>query len=91
MSLIAADSPASLFGHPLWLQGGAGLLEAEAQRLFQQVVSALVYCQRRHVCHRDLKPENILLDTNNNAKVADFGLASIVAPGAQVRSPAAEL
>jgi serine/threonine-protein kinase HSL1, negative regulator of Swe1 kinase len=62
------------------------LPEIECQRLFQQVISALAYCQRRHVCHRDLKPENILLDASKNAKVADFGLASVVAPGAQVRT-----
>ena len=67
-------------------QEGEGLPESECQRLFQQVVAALAYCQRRHVCHRDLKPENILLDASKNAKVADFGLASVVAPGAQFGS-----
>eukprot|EP00892_Ulva_mutabilis_P000343 jgi/Ulvmu1/10309/UM060_0111.1 len=60
------------------------LSEAEAQRIFRQCVSALVFCHRRHICHRDLKPENILLDASQNCKVADFGLASVVAPGSQL-------
>jgi serine/threonine-protein kinase HSL1, negative regulator of Swe1 kinase len=64
-----------------WIVQEGPLSEADCQRLFQQCVGALSFCQRRHICHRDLKPENILLDSNHNAKIADFGLASVVAPG----------
>jgi serine/threonine protein kinase len=64
-----------------WIVEEGSLPEPEAQRLFQQCVGALSFCKRRHICHRDLKPENILLDSNRNAKIADFGLASVVAPG----------
>ena len=66
------------------LQAEGHLSEAEAQRIFRQCMSALIFCQRRHVCHRDLKPENILLDGARNCKIADFGLASVVAPGTQL-------
>lgn len=31
--------------------------------------------------HRDLKPSNILLGDDMRAKVADFGLVKIIAPG----------
>jgi len=52
------------------------LAEAEARRLFQQIISAVDFCHQRGVCHRDLKPENILLDSDCNVKLADFGLAA---------------
>lgn len=48
--------------------------EAEARRLFQQILSAVDYCHRHMVVHRDLKPENVLLDAHMNAKIADFGM-----------------
>lgn len=66
------------------LQEGGKLQEQEARRVFGQCVSALLFCQRKRICHRDLKPENILLDINQNVKIADFGLASIVTPGSQL-------
>ncbi|MFH4980600.1 hypothetical protein AB6A40_007309 [Gnathostoma spinigerum] len=52
------------------------LPEAEARRVFRQIVSAVLYCHKHQVAHRDLKLENILLDANNNAKIADFGLSN---------------
>lgn len=66
------------------LQEGGKLQEQEAKRVFGQCVSALSFCQRKRICHRDLKPENILLDMQQNVKIADFGLASIVTPGSQL-------
>ena len=54
-----------------------GLVENEARRYFVQIVHALAHCHEKHVYHRDLKPENILLDAEDNAKVADFGLAAV--------------
>lgn len=54
-----------------------GLGEHEAKRYFAQILSALHHCHQNQVYHRDLKPENILLDADDNAKVADFGLAAV--------------
>ncbi|VDN35422.1 unnamed protein product [Gongylonema pulchrum] len=52
------------------------LPEPEARRIFRQITSAVLYCHKHKVAHRDLKLENILLDTDNNAKIADFGLSN---------------
>lgn len=54
-----------------------GLDEAEAKRYFAQILAAMHHCHQNNVFHRDLKPENILLDAEDNAKVADFGLAAV--------------
>jgi len=54
-----------------------GLAEDEARRYFAQILHALSHCHDNGVYHRDLKPENILLDADDNAKVADFGLAAV--------------
>lgn len=62
---VRAHQPPGLF--PLQVE------EAEARRLFQQILSAVDYCHRHMVVHRDLKPENVLLDAHMNAKIADFG------------------
>lgn len=36
---------------------------------------------RKNVFHRDLKPQNILINrTNNQVKIADFGLGRIISP-----------
>jgi TolB-like protein len=49
----------------------------EALRLAMEVGSALAYAHAQGVIHRDIKPENILL-SNNQAVVADFGIARAV-------------
>ena len=40
-----------------------------------QVTVAITYLHTNNILHRDLKPQNILLTANEDAKVADFGLA----------------
>ena len=45
------------------------------------VCDALAYAHEHGVVHRDIKPANILINMEGAVKVADFGLASMNAPG----------
>ena len=56
----------------------------EALAIVPQICDALQYAHDQRIVHRDIKPENILLDRRGRVKVADFGLAKIVA---QASSP----
>lgn len=56
--------------------------EEEVSGMMRQIVTAIAFCHSKGVVHRDLKPENILAQTDDPKsllKLADFGLASIIA------------
>jgi len=50
----------------------------EAARIFVQLANGLEYAHQQGIIHRDLKPGNILFDEQNNAYLADFGLAKLI-------------
>ena len=43
--------------------------------IFDQMMQGLAYCHRNGVIHRDIAPHNILVGTNNEVKIANFGVA----------------
>jgi serine/threonine protein kinase len=51
----------------------------EALAIVPQICDALQYAHDQGIVHRDIKPENILLDRHGRVKVADFGIAKVVA------------
>ncbi len=51
----------------------------EALAIVPPICDALQYAHDQGIVHRDIKPENILLDRQGRVKVADFGIAKVVA------------
>lgn len=51
---------------------------AEAERVVEELCSALAYAHERGIVHRDIKPENVLFDAAGRARLADFGIARLL-------------
>jgi tRNA A-37 threonylcarbamoyl transferase component Bud32 len=51
------------------------LKAGEAVRIAIEIANGLAFAHSKGIIHADLKPSNILFDTNDHAKIADFGIA----------------
>jgi len=69
------------------LMRGARVSAREALAIVPQICDALQYAHDQGIVHRDIKPENILLDRQGRVKVADFGLAKLMAGTQQPLTP----
>jgi tRNA A-37 threonylcarbamoyl transferase component Bud32 len=58
---------------------GQKVAPVQALQIIPQICEALQFAHDAGVVHRDIKPENILIDTTGRVKIADFGLAKILA------------
>lgn len=61
------------------LERAGRLSPRDALAIVPQVCDALQYAHDEGVVHRDIKPENILVDRRGRVKIADFGLARLLA------------
>jgi len=64
-------------------KAAGALSPAEALGVVPQICDALQYTHDEGVVHRDIKPDNILIDSSGRVKIADFGLAKLLQPGAK--------
>lgn len=55
------------------------LTPEEALAIVPPLCDALQYAHERGIVHRDIKPENLLLDKDGRIKIADFGIAKMLA------------
>eukprot|EP01125_Pyxidicula_operculata_P006049 TRINITY_DN2115_c0_g1_i4.p1 TRINITY_DN2115_c0_g1~~TRINITY_DN2115_c0_g1_i4.p1 ORF type:complete len:1256 (-),score=288.16 TRINITY_DN2115_c0_g1_i4:715-4482(-) len=64
---------------------------SRAWKLMGQLVEGLHYIHEQKILHRDLKPGNIFLDTQQNVKIGDFGLATYMGPKRSLTSSSLNL
>ena len=62
------------------------LKEAQAQKFFLQLLSAVSYCHDNGIVHRDLKIENVLIDSQGDVKLVDFGLSNFYDPTEKLKT-----
>jgi len=85
MKVLSEDGRSDLYMVMEWVEGKLlrQILNEQkkfpvdrAMRLAVRVADALEYIHRHGVVHRDLKPENIMVDSDDNIKLIDFGIAA---------------
>jgi hypothetical protein len=53
------------------------LPQMKALQIAHQITRGLIAAHERRILHRDLKPENVMIDGLGNARLMDFGIASL--------------
>lgn len=67
-----------LLGGDLKSRMQSSISENDVIKIISQISQALSHAHKNNFTHRDIKPGNILFDENNNAILADFGIAKTI-------------
>ncbi len=54
-------------------------------KVFLKICEAVSFAHNNLIIHRDLKPNNILIQANDEPKLLDFGIASILDPDTEIQ------
>lgn len=55
------------------------LSHAQVAAIGSEAAAGLAYAERRRIIHRDIKPGNLLFDEDGHLRIADFGVARVLA------------
>jgi serine/threonine protein kinase len=61
-----------------YIEDKAKLTERQIHHYFSHLSEALKYLRSKNVLHRDIKPHNLLINEDNELKVSDFGLSTLL-------------
>lgn len=69
-----------------FIQDNGALTPKQALPIMQQIVSAIANAHHNGIVHRDVKPQNILMDSDENVKITDFGIAMALSATAHTKT-----
>ena len=49
--------------------------DTKAKHIFKQILAGIGYAHEKNLIHRDIKPSNILINSKDEIKITDFGIA----------------
>ena len=58
-----------------YIESKGKLSDETIKLIFSQMLDAVGYVHKQNLVHRDIKPSNFMIDSNQNVKLMDFGIA----------------